>query len=446
MSSLKKLAIRGAIWTIISYGASQVLRFGSNLILTRLLVPELFGLMALVTTFIVGLNLFSDIGAGPSIIQNKRGDDPDFLNTAWTLQVMRGFALWLCCLAIAWPISQFYNDPRLRWLIPLVGAGTIISGFSSTAVFSLNRHMDIGKLTIFQFTAQALSIVVTVVWAFFSPTIWALVGGQLSSSLIRMVWSHFLIPGKRNRFAWDKDALQDLFTFGRWIFISTAMTFLAGQADRLILGKLLSFQMLGVYTVAFTLSDMPRQIVGAINSKVLFAATSKLVSLPRETFRAKILGKRKLIIAVLALALAVLITVGDLLIEALYDDRYTEAGWMLPILGLGLWPRLLSQTIDPSLLALGKPYYVATGNFLKFLFMIIGLPLGFYLGQVPGAIIVIALNDFPYYAAVTYGLWREGMNCSWQDLQATGLFLASLALLLFGRHLLGFGIPFQIAL
>lgn len=446
MSSLKKLAIRGAVWTIVSYGASQVMRFGSNLILTRLLVPELFGLMALVTTFIVGLNLFSDIGAGPSIIQNKRGDDPDFLNTAWTLQVMRGFVLWVCCLIIAWPISQFYRDPRLLWLIPLVGASTIISGFSSTAVFSLNRHMDIGKLTIFQFTTQALSIVVTIVWAFFSPTIWALVGGQLSSSLIRMVWSHFLIPGKRNRFAWDKDALQDLFTFGRWIFISTAMTFLAGQADRLILGRLLSFQMLGVYTVAFTLSDMPRQIVGAINSKVLFAATSKLVSLPRETFRAKILGKRKLIIAVLALALAVLITVGDLLILALYDDRYAQAGWMLPILGLGLWPRLLSQTIDPSLLALGKPFYVATGNFLKFVFMIIGLPLGFYLGQVQGAIIVIALNDIPYYAAVTYGLWREGMSCVWQDLQATGLFLAALALLLFGRHLLGFGLPFQIAL
>lgn len=446
MSSLKKLAIRGAVWTIVSYGASQVMRFGSNLILTRLLVPELFGLMALVTTFIVGLNLFSDIGAGPSIIQNKRGDDPDFLNTAWTLQVMRGFVLWVCCLIIAWPISQFYRDPRLLWLIPLVGASTIISGFSSTAVFSLNRHMDIGKLTIFQFTTQALSIVVTIVWAFFSPTIWALVGGQLSSSLIRMVWSHFLIPGKRNRFAWDKDALQDLFTFGRWIFISTAMTFLAGQADRLILGRLLSFQMLGVYTVAFTLSDMPRQIVGAINSKVLFAATSKLVSLPRETFRAKILGKRKLIIAALALALAVLITVGDLLILALYDDRYSQAGWMLPILGLGLWPRLLSQTIDPSLLALGKPFYVATGNFLKFLFMIIGLPLGFYLGQVQGAIIVIALNDIPYYAAVTYGLWREGMSCVWQDLQATGLFLAALALLLFGRHLLGFGLPFQIAL
>ena len=70
MSSLKKLAIRGTIWTIVGYGASQILRFGSNLILTRLLFPKLFGLMALLNTFIIGLHLFSDIGIGTIIIQN----------------------------------------------------------------------------------------------------------------------------------------------------------------------------------------------------------------------------------------------------------------------------------------------------------------------------------------------------------------------------------------
>ena len=82
MSSGKKLAIKGAAWTIASYGSSQIVRFASNLILTRLLLPELFGLVGLAYVFIVGINLFSDIGLGPSIIQNKRGEDPQFLNTA----------------------------------------------------------------------------------------------------------------------------------------------------------------------------------------------------------------------------------------------------------------------------------------------------------------------------------------------------------------------------
>lgn len=154
MSPLKKLAVRGMVWTIAGYGASQILRLGSNLILTRLLFPELFGLMTLVNIFITGLHLFSDIGVGPSIIQNKRGDDPVFLNTAWTLQVIRSFGIWLCCILLAWPVANFYDMPQLLWLIPLVGLNTIINGFNSTALYTLNRHMAIAQLAIFELGAD----------------------------------------------------------------------------------------------------------------------------------------------------------------------------------------------------------------------------------------------------------------------------------------------------
>ncbi|MDY7023361.1 MAG: oligosaccharide flippase family protein, partial [Cyanobacteriota bacterium] len=85
MSSVKNQAVKSTIWTVVGYGGSQVLRLGSNLILTRLLIPELFGLMALVHTFIIGVALFSDIGIRPSIIRSNRWNDPLFLNTAWTL-------------------------------------------------------------------------------------------------------------------------------------------------------------------------------------------------------------------------------------------------------------------------------------------------------------------------------------------------------------------------
>jgi hypothetical protein len=97
-SSLKKKAIRGTAWTLFGYGGSQALRLVSNLILTRLLVPEVFGLMALVQTFQAGLTLFSDIGIAPSIIQNKRGEDPTFLNTAWDIASNSRFLdlVWLC--------------------------------------------------------------------------------------------------------------------------------------------------------------------------------------------------------------------------------------------------------------------------------------------------------------------------------------------------------------
>lgn len=441
MTSLKKLAIRGTVWTIAGYGASQILRLGSNLILTRLLFPKLFGLMALVNIFVIGLHLFSDIGIGPNIIQNKRGDDPAFLNTAWTLQVIRGFGLWFCCVLIAWPLAKFYGEPQFLWLIPVVGLSTIISGLNSTALFTLNRHMAIGQLAIFELAGQASSTLVMLVWAWFSRTIWALVIGSLVSASVLMIWSHRLIPGSSKRFAWDQEAVNAIFSLGKWIFISTAVTFLGMQADRLILGKLISFELLGIYGIALALAEMPRGVIGAISNKVILPAVSKLAHLPRETFRAKILHNRRLILVASALILAVLVSFGDMLILALYDKRYTQAAWMLPILALGIWPSLLFETLRQSLVAIGKPNYEAYGQLLKCLTVCIGLPVGFYLMGLAGAVIVVALNDLPLYGVVAYGLGREGLGSVKQDIKATAILFILLTLAIIVRVSFGFGLP-----
>ena len=440
-SSLKKQAIRGTIWTIAGYGTSQVLRFGSNLILTRLLVPELFGLMALVQVFIRGLTLFSDIGIHPSIVRSDRGDDPVFLNTAWTIQVIRGFGLWIGCLIIAIPVANYYDDSRLTWLVPLVGLTTIISGFNSTSLASLNRHLKVGKLAIFELIIQVVSLAILIVWAWLSPTIWALVGGNLISIFLMAFWSHRLNSGKPNSFAWNKEVVREITSFGKWIFLSTAMTFLASQADRILLGKYFSLEILGIYVVAFTFADVPRQVSLKVGTKVIFPAISRLLDLPRKELKAKITKKRWQMLLMLALMLSALLCFGDLVIFQLYDPRYEPAAWMLPILALGLWPLLLCTTIDRFLIAIGKPGYLAVGNFLKFIYMIVGIPLGFSRMGILGTIIVIAFNDLPYYAAVHYGLWREKFTFIVQDIQATIVFIGLSMSILAIRYMANFGTP-----
>jgi O-antigen/teichoic acid export membrane protein len=442
MSSLRKKAIQGTIWTIAGYGASQVLRLGSNLILTRLLLPEFFGLMALVNVFIIGLNLFSDVGLGPSIIQNKRGDDPDFLNTAWTIQVMRGVVLWLGSLLIAWPISHFYAKPELLWLIPIVGLATLISGFDSTALLTLNRQLAVGKLAIFELMGQVISLIVMIVWAKFDPSIRALVAGTFVSAVFQLLWSHRLLPHQPNRFAWDKEAAQKIFTFGKWIFFSTALTFLASQADRLILGKLISAALLGIYGIAYTFADIPRSVILALSGKVIFPTFAKLVGLPRETFRTKILKNRKLLLLALAAGLSILVGFGDYVIYFLYKKEYHQAAWMLPIIALGIWHTSLYSTMSPALLALGKPIYNTLGYLFTLITITIGLLVGYHSMKMPGAVIAVAVGDFPFYMVTMYGLWREKLGCLKQDLWATALFLSLLAAVLVVRvSLLHLGLP-----
>ena len=440
--SLRSQALKGTIWTVIGFGASQVLRLGSNLILARLLVPEFFGLMALVSIFLIGLDLFSDVGLGPSIVQNKRGDDPDFLNTAWTIQVMRGIVLWLGSLLIAWPVSHFYKEPQLLWLIPVVGLTTLIHGFDSTALLTLNRQLAVRKLAIFELVGQIITLTVMVVWAWFDRSIWALVVGNLVAGIYQLVWSHRLLPHQPNRFAWDKEAAQKIFTFGKWIFFSTALTFLASQADRLILGKLVTPTVLGLYGIAYTFADVPRQVIIALSGKVIFPAFSKLANLPRETFRAKILKNRMPILLALVAGLPILVSFGDYVIYILYKKEYYEAAWMLPIIALGIWHTTLYSTMSPALLALGKPVY----NTLGYLFTLIAIStfvlVGFHLMGVKGAVIAVAVGDLPFYAVTMYGLWREKLGCFKQDLWATALFVCLLTVvLLVRRFVLNLGFP-----
>ncbi|MBW4693010.1 MAG: oligosaccharide flippase family protein [Lyngbya sp. HA4199-MV5] len=442
--SVKKLAIRGAVWTILGYGSSQVLRFGSNLILTRLLFPELFGLMAIVNVFLTGLHLFSDLGLNASIIQSKRGDDPVFLNTAWTLSILRGVVLWLCCLGIAYPAAQFYQEPKLLWLIPLVGLSTLIGGFCSTSLSTLNRHLALRQIALFELGGQVVGLVVTLVWAWLDPSILSLVAGGIVSAVFQLIVSHRLNENFRNRLTWDISSIKELISFGKWIFLSTAIYFLSSSTDRLILGKLFTFQLLGVYGIALTLSDVPRQIVFAVATKVIYPAYSKFVELPRSEFRAKIIHHRQPMLLVSAAVTALTVGLGDLIISFLYDDRYTAATWMFPLLAIGMWPLVLIQTIDQGLWALGKPNYWTTGSFLSFLCYAIGIPLGYYspLHEV-GAVLAVALSNIPIWFVVMYGLWREKLLAIQQDLIMTALFLAMLGLVIAVRFSTGFGSPFN---
>ena len=146
LRALEKKALQASVWSILEYGSGMGLRIVNSLVLTRLLLPAYFGELTLVFTVITGVSLLSDIGLGPSVIQSARGDDPVFLNTAWTLQVLRGVMLWLIALMLTWPMVIFYHDPQLKFLLPAVAFGTLISSFNSTNLLTLSRHMGVRRL------------------------------------------------------------------------------------------------------------------------------------------------------------------------------------------------------------------------------------------------------------------------------------------------------------
>lgn len=439
---LELKAINGSVFVGITTAASILLRLANSLIFARLFAPEYFGLLALVTTILVGLYLFSHLGLQENVIQNPRGDDPAFLSTAWTIEYIRGFGIFLFCSLIAWPASRFYHEPRIFPVLILIGFCAVIGAHSSPVILRMARHLEVRELTLLELFTQFVIFVVTIAWALIIPTIWALVGGRIIGEIVRCACTYWFKPRMRPRFAWDKESIAAIVSFGKWILLGTAITFLASQSDRLILGKLVSLTLLGLYGVAYGMSELPRQIIMQFCNKVGFPFLSKFQELPRAEFRRMYLKYRGLVLAAGAVLLAIDVCIADIFIRTVYPVRYHGAGWMIGILGVGLWHTLLYSTISPAIFALHRSHYNAFAQAVYCATLYLTLPWGFHHYGMLGAVIAAAAADLPMYFCFQYAAVREGVNTVLQDVVLTAVFVGVLFAALFVRHSLGLPSPF----
>ncbi len=328
---LRAKAMRGSSWTIVGFGTGQVIRLGSNLILTRLLFPEAFGLMALAQVFMQGLSMLSDIGVGPSIIQNKRGDDPDFLATAWTMQIIRGFILFAVMVALSYPASRIYEEPMLFPVLIWIGFGAVIQGFQSIGMALANRKMALRELTIIDFLSQIVGVYVMILWASMYPTVWSLVIGGICASLTRLALGHRLLKSSANRFRFDRSAALEIFHFGKWVFVATAMTYFGGQGLRLVQGYFVPIDVLGLISIAVMLGMVVDQLIKRMGSVILFPAFSQIYQDRPDELAGKLREARTKLFFLSFPFFAILIVLGRDLIHVMYDDRYHAAGLFLVI-------------------------------------------------------------------------------------------------------------------
>lgn len=424
-SSLGSRAVSGSVWAITGTAASQLIRFAGNLVLTRLLFEEVFGVMVIVNVCLQGLAMLSDIGINSSIIQNQRGDDPKFLDTAWTLQVIRGAVLGLVCLLGAPLVAGFYGYPELTQLIPVAGLSVLISGFNSTSIARLQRHVKLRQVTILELMVQVVSIVVMISWALISPSVWALVAGGISGNLFRMLASHTILRDRRDHFAWDPDSVAAMMTFGAWVLINTPLGFAADQSDRLALGKMIPLATLGVYQIAVMVGGLPYLLLVRVGGGVIFPVFSRAREENRDLIALCAAARLPILLAG-AVLVAGLIGCGPGMVSLLWDERWHDAGWMLVPVAAGQWFRVLAILPGNTLFALGKPQWLVAGNSAKLLGYAIFVPIGYGLGGFLGALIGFAAGESLSYLLYAAVLRSHGSRTFLQDLGYT-LLLAVLA-------------------
>jgi O-antigen/teichoic acid export membrane protein len=184
-------------------------------------------------------------------------------------------------------------------------------------------------------------------------------------------------------------------------------------------------------------------LVLRLGSVMVFPLVAASFDTPRDRLREQLASTRLIFLLVAALGLSILAATADLLIEVLYDQRYHAAGWMLGVLSIGAWFSIVCSLNESTLLGFGKPFFGAVANSLKLGWLLIGLPLAFVKFGAVGAIIVITVSDLFRYIPIFIGQIRERFSFGVQDLFATLVVFALIALWEWVRWSLGFGTSFD---
>ncbi len=382
--------VSNLFWVLVGIGGAQLIRLVGNLILTRLLAPEMFGLMALVNAFILGATMFSDVGIRGVIINNPESHLPRFYNTAWSIQVVRGVILYVVLLALSFPLANFYDVAQLPSLIAIAAATTLITGLTPTKVYWQAKELYLKRLSALELLAQLLGMIFFIGLAYYYRSIWSLVIGTVLVSVFTLAFYHFFIPGAGNRWHWHWPSFHEIFRFGRWILLSTGSLYLISQGDRLVLGKFFTLEMLGVYSIAINFSMLFNELGENAASKFLFPLYRKTVEQGADQYR-KIRKFRLIGLALGMLGCLPLIVGGQWLINLLYDDRYIEAGWMLQVLALAAMFRLLDTTLRPLFLAHGNSFDAMTYQVVKGGTYLLALILGVAYFGIQGLMAVFVL-------------------------------------------------------
>jgi O-antigen/teichoic acid export membrane protein len=344
--SLRRRILTAGSWTLGGFAVERALRLGSNLVMTRLLAPEAFGLISMVVAVQLLVDMISDIGIRQSVVRHKDGEDPHFLRVAWTVQILRsGVVAGLVVLAalgflelgplLAAP-DNVYADPMLPGLVLASALPVLMRGAASVNVYLAARRLHLGRAVTLDICDPLISIPAMILFAQIEASAWALMAGMLVGAAVRLALSHILFPQPRMRLTWDSEIADELWRFGRWLIGASLAGFVARNGDRFILGALLSKTDFGFYAIAAIWVQTGAVVLTKLADQVIFASVSELYRTSAAGLR-RVLGRLRLGFDALCVAgFLVAFFLGSWFVELLYPPAYAAAGAMISLLAFRL--------------------------------------------------------------------------------------------------------------
>lgn len=360
-------------------------------ILARILVPAQFGVFGLVTLVIALFEISTETGINTVLIQEDEDIKP-FINTAWVISIFRGILIFLLVCLLALPLANFFSSPQATKFLLLASLVPLIRGFINPSIIKFQKELEFRKEFNLRFSILLMESLVAIFLALRTRSVASLIFALLVGAGLEVFLS-FVFCQPRPHFAWEAQRARKIIAQGKWVTLTGIFLYLVDQGDDAVVGKILGMESLGLYQLAYKISNLPFTEITDVFSRVTFPIYSKVSS---DKERVKRAFKKTLLVTSLFVVpgVALIFFFPELIIKIVLGDKWLGATQALRILAIFGLSRAISGSAGPILYAFKRQDLVAKINLSKLILLfslIFPLTLNFGIAGTGMAVLVSSL-------------------------------------------------------
>lgn len=413
MKNLKSNIVNGLVWKLTERTAVQGIQFILQIVLARLLLPEDFGLIVVVTIFIQFANIFIQSGLNTALIQKKYVDEKDYSSVFYLSLFIAGI-LYIVLFFTSPFIALFFQAPELTIILRVLSITLFFGALNSIQNAFVAKNMLFKKLFISSFGAVLISGIVGITLAYAGFGVWALVWQQLINQLLVTIILWYTVRW-RPKFVFSINRVKILFSYGWKLLVSSLIDTFERELRSLIIGKIYPTSMLGFYNRG---EQFPKLIITNINGSIQSVMLPAIASQQEDRNAVKSMVRRSIkissyIVFPLMVGLAV---IAEPLINILMTEKWNSAVPFLQIFcaSYALWP--IHTANLQAINAIGRSDIFLKLEIIKkiigFIILVVSIPFGVYaiaLGVLISGIISSFINAYPNLKLINYS-YKEQWN------------------------------------
>ena len=352
VQNLGNRTIKGTLWLVLGKGYQQILLLCKVTILGRLLGPEEFGLVGIALLTIQFMATFTHTGFASALIQQPDLNDKD-ISTAWWVLLGRGTFIAIVLFFLSPWIASIFKEPRAIPVLRAFGGMQFLIAFASIGIVLLSKSLEFNKLFKYEVWSSTVELVVAVIIALWYRNVWALVGGVLAGTVVRVVLSYIIYP-YFPRFTFDMRSAINLFKFGQWLLFGAIMFFIFSRSADAMSGIMFGAAALGIYQMASRFALLPTSQIAELSFNAIFPAYS-LIQNDAEKLQLAFLKVLQISSLLIFPLTALMIVVVAPVIPLVLGAKWAGVMNLIPGVALGGMIQAMLRTGAPLFMAKGKP-------------------------------------------------------------------------------------------